>query len=54
MTTISRTLFPAMQRALADQRVIVITAELTAVEIIRRDTTSEREWRRMKRKAGLF
>lgn len=35
------------------QRVIVITDELTAVEIIRRDSTSSREWSRMKRRAGL-
>lgn len=34
-------------------RVVVIRDEREAVEIIRRDTTSAREWSRMKRRAGL-
>lgn len=36
------------------QRVIVIRADQTAVEIIKRDTTTAREWKRMKREAGLL
>ena len=35
------------------QRVVVISGESAVVEIIRRDTTSQREWARMKRRAGL-
>lgn len=35
------------------QRVIVISADQTAVEIIRREATSRREWNRMKQQAGL-
>lgn len=35
------------------QRVVVITRESQVVEIIRRDTTSQRAWARMKQKAGL-
>lgn len=34
-------------------RVVVIRDERDAVEIIRRETTSAREWARMKRRAGL-
>lgn len=35
------------------QRVVIITAESRVVEIIRRDTTSQRAWAAMKRSAGL-
>lgn len=35
------------------QRIVVITGERDAVEIIRRNTTSAREWARMKRAAGV-
>lgn len=35
------------------QRIVVITAESRVIEIIRRDTTSAREWARLKKKAGL-
>lgn len=35
------------------QRVIVITDGVTAREIIRRNTTSQREWARLKRSVGL-
>ena len=35
------------------QRVVVITGESVVVEIIRRDTTSQRAWAAMKRRAGL-
>jgi len=35
------------------QRVVVIAAESRVVEIIRRDTTSAREWARLKKTAGL-
>jgi hypothetical protein len=35
------------------QRVVVITGEANVVEITRRDTTSARQWRQMKRRAGL-
>lgn len=35
------------------QRVVVITGEKTVTEIIRRDTTTQREWARLKRKASL-
>lgn len=35
------------------QRVVVITGESAVVEIIRRDTTSQRSWAAMKRRAGL-
>jgi hypothetical protein len=35
------------------QRVVVIVQESRVIEIIRRDTTSQREWSRLKRKAGL-
>jgi hypothetical protein len=33
--------------------VVVIVQESRVIEIIRRDTTSQREWSRLKRKAGL-
>ena len=35
------------------QRVIVITGEREVMEIVRRNTTSAREWARLKKKAGL-
>lgn len=35
------------------QRVVVITGEARVVEIIRRDTTSQRAWRLMLRRVGL-
>lgn len=35
------------------QRVVVITRESQVIEIIRRDTTSQRAWARMKMKAGI-
>ena len=35
------------------QRVVVITQESQVVEIIRRDTTSGRQWSAMKRRVGL-
>lgn len=35
------------------KRVIVITNGVDAVEIIRRNTTSQREWARLKRSVGL-
>jgi len=35
------------------QRVVVITRESQVTEIIRRDTTSQRAWAAMKRRAGL-
>ena len=35
------------------QRVVVIVQESRVIEIIRRDTTSQREWSRLKRNAGL-
>lgn len=35
------------------QRVVVITRESQVAEIIRRDTTSQRSWARMKRKMGI-
>lgn len=35
------------------QRVVVITRESQVVEIVRRDTTSQRAWAAMKRRAGL-
>lgn len=35
------------------QRVIVIHANQTATEIIRRNTTSMREWKRLKQQAGI-
>ena len=35
------------------QRVVVITRESQATEIIRRDTTSQRAWAAMKRRVGL-
>lgn len=35
------------------QRVVVILNESKVTEIIRRDTTSQREWSRMKKNAGL-
>lgn len=35
------------------QRVVVITNEATAMEIIRRNTTTQRAWAALKRKAGL-
>ena len=34
-------------------RVIVITGEREVMEIVRRNTTSAREWARLKKKAGL-
>ena len=35
------------------QRVVVITRESQVIEIIRRDTTSQRSWAAMKRKSGI-
>lgn len=35
------------------QRIVVITGESRVAEIIRRDTTSGREWARLKKKVGL-
>ena len=35
------------------QRVVVITGESAVVEIIRRDTTSQRSWAAMRRRVGL-
>lgn len=35
------------------QRVVVITHESQVTEIIRRDTTSQRAWARMKMKTGI-